>query len=230
MPVLEKLLKWYLSNWSVTLFWRSELWRKPFIDYFSEKSEVPNTKNPMGGWVWWAEEVTHQLEHMCSVIVRHFSGIWLSVIVWKLACMPLEVWTNSGNCQLAVILAKWVKKLIWCAPNGAFCGRSLKWPLCLQLAEYGDASHVGRSVILMIFIVFPNFAVCSRAVSRGIFISLSPLVLPQYVGTVFALALQPFSLPFGKSRAPLAKSLRSLVEHLFTTKFCVTLCGRECLC
>ncbi len=65
MPVLENLLKWYLSNnWSVPLLWRSELWREPFIDivYFSEKSEVPNTKNRVGGCIWWAELVTHQLE------------------------------------------------------------------------------------------------------------------------------------------------------------------------
>ncbi len=83
--------------------------------------------------------------------------------------------------------------------------------------------HVGKSVVLIIFIVLPNFAVCSSAVSRGILISLSQLVLHQYVGIV---CLEPFPLSLGKGRANLAKSPRSLVEHLFTTKFCVTLCGR----
>ncbi len=39
------------------------------------------------------------------------------------------------------------------------------------------ASHVGKSFVLMIFIVLPNFAVCSRALCRGILISLSQLVL-----------------------------------------------------
>ncbi len=55
------------------------------------------------------------------------------------------------------------------------------------------------------YIALPNFAVCSRAVHRGILISLSQLVLQQYVGIVCALALQPFPLPLGKSRAHLAK-------------------------
>ncbi len=61
-----------------------------------------------------------------------------------------------------------------------------------------DASHVGKSFVLMIFIVLPNFAVCSRAVSRGILISLSQLVLQQYVGIVCAIALQPLPLPSEK--------------------------------
>ncbi len=32
-----------------------------------------------------------------------------------------------------------------------------KGRLCLYLAEYGDASRVGTSFVLMIFIVLPNF-------------------------------------------------------------------------
>ncbi len=57
-----------------------------------------------------------------------------------------------------------------------------------------------KSVVLMIFIVLPNFAVCSSAVSRGILISLSQLVQGQYVGIMCALALQPFPLPLGKKQ------------------------------
>ncbi len=166
--------------------------------------------------------------NMCSVA---FLGRWTERDCLKLGvqlCMP----ACFGHYQLAVVLVKWVKiKLMrsnWSVstpiPWNGPCVCS--WPSMEMLVMLGS-----QSFVLMVFIVLPNFAVCSRAVSRGILISLSQLaLLQQYVGTVCALAQQPFPLPLGKSRVHLAKSPHSLVEHLFTTKFCVIPCRRECLC
>ncbi len=82
----------------------------------------------------------------------------------------------------------------------------------------------------MISIVLSHFAAWSRLVGKLFFVSLSQWDLQQHVHTVCALALQPFPLSVGKSRAHQAKSSQSLLESVLKTNFCIQLLGWGWVC
>ncbi len=133
---------------------------------------------------------------MCSVIVRHIST--------ERDCLKLGVHTYRRLLQLGTLPAGGRTHQV--SDNFMLMRSNLS--VFHPFPEMAPVSIVGRvrrcqscwKVLRVnhIHIVLPNFAVSSRAVSRGILISLSQLVLQQYVGTVCALTLQSFHLPLGK--------------------------------